>query len=85
MVPGVSKEGASLAGHSALTDLVSSAALLLMLLLRSWLHKPIYKCFIHTLRDINPPLAHQVWDAAFSYLCYLQQIPCKRNNSSRLW
>jgi hypothetical protein len=47
-------------GHAALTDLVASTALLLMLLLRSWLHKPIFKCFIHTLRDVNPALAQQI-------------------------
>lgn len=103
-------------GHAALADLIASTALLLMLLLRSWLHKPMcafglasrcspgmprpaaaaygfaedasldcvqhmrgemgmdaadcgltwsrcsrsFKCFIHTLRDVNPPLAQQV-------------------------
>lgn len=41
-------------------DALSTVSLLLMLLLRSFIHKPIFKCFIHTLRDINPTLAKQV-------------------------
>lgn len=59
-VPGVRREGVLELGKGALTDVLSSVALLLMLLLRSFLHKPIFKCFIHTLRDLNPGLAQQV-------------------------
>lgn len=60
VVPGVHREGALELGNVALMDVLSSVALLLMLMLRSFLHKPIFKCFIHTLRDINPGLARQV-------------------------
>ncbi|KAK9811800.1 hypothetical protein WJX72_010339 [[Myrmecia] bisecta] len=31
-----------------------------MLLMRGWLRKPLAKCFIHMLRDINAPLAAQI-------------------------
>lgn len=41
-------------------DALSTVSLLLMLMLRSFIHKPIFKCFIHTLRDTNPRLAQQV-------------------------
>ncbi len=41
-------------------DALSTVSLLLMLLLRSFIHKPIFKCFIHTLRDTNPSLAQLV-------------------------
>jgi len=60
VVPGVRREGAVEIGNVALTDALSTVSLLLMLLLRSFIHKPIFKCFIHTLRDINPTLAKQV-------------------------
>jgi hypothetical protein len=60
VVPGASRQGASDWGTAALHDMVASTSLLLMLGLRKWLHKPIFKCFIHTLRDVNPPLAQQI-------------------------
>lgn len=59
-VPVIRREGALELGDIALEDVLSSIALLIMLMLRSFLHKPLYKCFIHTLRDVNPSLAQKV-------------------------
>lgn len=50
MVPGASRQGTSDWGKVALHDLVASTALLLMLGLRSWLHKPMCDCITSSRR-----------------------------------
>lgn len=60
VIPGGSKISGADLGHAALRGLIANVALLLMLLLRSFLRKPIFKCFIHTMRDTDPRLAQQI-------------------------
>lgn len=47
VVPGASRQGAGDWGKVALHDLVASTSLLLMLGLRSWLHKPMCGYTLH--------------------------------------
>jgi hypothetical protein len=46
--------------HSGLLGSIGMLSVLAMTVMRKVLHKPIFKVFIHTLRDVNPglPLRH---------------------------
>lgn len=56
----ISAETASRSGQQWISDAVAFAPLVTMLIVRSFVRKPMYKCFIHMLREVNPQAAKQI-------------------------
>ncbi|KAL0031129.1 hypothetical protein WJX77_005072 [Trebouxia sp. C0004] len=47
-------------GQRWVSDAVASAPMVIMLVVRSFVRKPLYKCFIHMLREVNPQTARVI-------------------------
>ncbi|KAA6424248.1 MAG: hypothetical protein FRX49_05460 [Trebouxia sp. A1-2] len=56
----VSSNVASVFGQRWVSDAVASAPMVIMLVVRSFVRKPLYKCFIHMLREVNPQTAQVI-------------------------